>query len=168
MTDTASNPVDTAWRIHSAIIDWTGKVDSKASFALAIESAVMAGVIGLTGDDRQLSHLKTWWAQSTFWLGVVTLAAALVLVAWVVRPRLRKRHLPTEAKDNYIFFGHVRLWNEDDLEQALKDRDVLPVLTRQLINSSELCWQKHRLLQLSMMLAITGTGIIAVSAFLNR
>jgi hypothetical protein len=31
----------------------------------------------------------------------------------------------------YIYFGHLRHWNPDDFAKALKERDRLPVLSRQ-------------------------------------
>lgn len=48
----ASHALDTAWRIHGALVDWTGKVDSKASFTVGVESAALAGVITLSASSR--------------------------------------------------------------------------------------------------------------------
>jgi hypothetical protein len=163
---TDNDPVDTAWRIHSAIIDWTGKVDAKASFVLAIESAIMIAVIGLTGDNRRLSHLEGW-AFLAFAIGVGALTAGLGCVAWVVRPRLRKSNVAAEAVTNYIYFGHARLWKPDDLEQRLIDNDILPSIARQIVWMSDLAWDKHLFLQRSMLAGFAGTTLIGLAAALH-
>lgn len=162
------DPIDTGWKIHSAIIDWTGKVDSKANFVLTIESALLAGVVALTGDHRRLSHLRSWRAQAGFWSGVAVLASGVLSVAWVVRPRLRSRKLKAEVPTNFIFFGHLRKWSAAELEVALRDRDLLPVLSRQLVNASQVAWFKHRALQFSMLCALAGTALVSLAAVWSR
>ena len=156
--------LDTAWRIHAAIVDWTGKVDSKASFALAIQSAVIIAVIGFAGGRRRLSHLDDPAEQAAFWIGITMLTIALVLVTWVVRPRLRTKAMKNEWPDNFIYFGHLRYWDPDALEAALKDRPILPLLTRQVVSMSQIAWQKHKCLQWSMVLAAVGAGAVALAA----
>lgn len=161
------DPVDTAWRIHSAQVDWTGKVDSKASFALAIQSAVIAGIIGLAGGNRRLANLEGFWPNSFFWVGILLLVLSLVAVSFVVRPRLRSRKIAGEVPDNFIFFGHLREWSPENLEKALAEKDLLPVLCRQIIAMSEVAWMKHRLLQISMSGAVIGTAFVSIAAWLN-
>lgn len=160
------NSVENAWRIHGAIVTWTSGVDSKASFALAIESGAMAGVIGLAGGNRRLAGIAGTWENLCFYAGVAVLGVALVCVSLVVRPRLRTKRLKAESADNFIFFGHIRHWEAPALEAALRERDMLPVLTRQLINTSGVAWFKHRLLQLSMTLALVGVALITVTALM--
>lgn len=162
-----SDPVESAWRIHSAQVDWTGKVDSKASFALAIQSAVMAGIIGLAGGNRRLANLEGFWANTFFWVGMGVLILSVVAVTFVVRPRLRSRKLGAEIPDNFIFFGHLRKWSPQDLEKALVERELLPVLTRQIVEMSKVTWQKHRLLQVSMTGALIGTAFVAIAGVIK-
>ncbi len=97
-----------AWRIHAAVVDWTGKVDSKASFALAVESAVLGGIVTLTAEGRRLSGLDGYWEARLFWAGVGVLVAALLIVMTVVAPRLRSFRSRSEWQDNYIYFGRLR------------------------------------------------------------
>lgn len=158
---------DDAWKIHDAVVAWTSNVDSKASFALAIESGVVAGVIALAGDNRRLSHLSGCWAEAAFWAGIVCLVFGLLLVAAVVTPQIRSSETKTEWGHRFIFFGHLRHWNEEDLTIALKERDILPVLSHQLVVMSKIAWRKHRLLQGSMVLAIAGSALVGVAAALN-
>lgn len=162
------DPVETAWRIHSAQVDWTGKVDSKASFALAIQSAVMAGIVGLAGGDRRLANVKGFWPNSFLWVGVGVLVLSLVAVSLVVRPRLRRKKLEEEIPENFIFFGHLRMWSAQELEQALLERELLPVLSRQIVEMSKLTWQKHRLLQSSMTGALFGTAFVGIAGILSN
>ncbi|MDO5878312.1 DUF5706 domain-containing protein (plasmid) [Paenarthrobacter sp. SD-1] len=156
------NPIDTAWRIHQAQSDWTSKVDAKAAFAFAIESAAIATVVGLTAKDRLFSNLDQWWLVLLFVLGLILLLAAAGLAALVVIPRLRKDAAAKEARDNFIYFGHARLWNAAQLEDALRSQDILPQLSRQIINMAEIAWVKHIRVQWSFGLAIAG-GVLLVA-----
>jgi hypothetical protein len=164
---TDSTPEETAWRIHAAVADWTGKVDTKASFALAIESAIMLALVELSGEGRRLSGLSGSWTLASFWAGVLVLTASLLCVAWVVRPRLRTGHLFQERHENFVYFGHLRYWDVDRLVEALRNDDVLPMLSRQLVRMSRIAWEKHRLLQLSMTGTVLGVALVASAAALN-
>ncbi|MFW0872021.1 Pycsar system effector family protein [Rhodococcoides corynebacterioides] len=157
------DPTDTAWKIHSALTDWTGKVDTKASFALTIESAVLAGVVTLSGNDRALADLHGW---GVLWyvLGVVTLVAGLLCAVWAVRPRLRAQQLTNEVPTNFVYFGHLRQLTPAEVEINLRSDDILPVLSKQLIDMSKISWTKHRLVQVSLTLAPVGVALLGLSA----
>lgn len=159
-----ADAIESAWRVHAAIVDWTGKVDSKASFALAIESALLAGVVALAGDGRRLSDLSGACEKGFFWVGVACLIAAVMAAVFVVRPRLRQTSLKAEAPDNFIFFGHLRHWDAADLATELPKRDMLPVLTRQLVRMSEIAWEKHIAMQWSVLLAFIGSVLVGIAA----
>lgn len=156
------SPIDTAWKIHSAHVDWTAKVDSKANFVLAIESAMFAGVLRL---DPAI--LKTKPSQWLFGLGVVALVVALLLVLLVVAPRLRASELKDEAPDNFIFFGHVKDWTAESLEDALARRDILPVISRQLVAMADIAWVKHRRLQYSVATALAAATLFGLTALIK-
>lgn len=145
--------IDTAWRTHEAIRDWTGKAEAKASFALLIESAMVTGTIALSMDRRLFSALSG--ASLTFYiLGIVFLAFAISTAIFAVVPQIRRRPAKETYHDNWVFFGHLQFWkNPEDLVSAWKYRDVLPVLARQAIFMSRVAWRKHRLLQASLIAA---------------
>lgn len=167
MTD--PDPIDTAWRIHAALTDWTGKVDSKASFALAIESALIVGLVNLSAKDAVFGRLSGGWQHSTYWAAVVFLVGAVLMAVSVVVPKLRRRHIDKEWRDGLIYFGHLRRWDDPrKLAKAIKERDLLPVLSRQLINMSEIAWKKHAYMQLSVVFALAGTALLALCAVLVR
>lgn len=157
------DPVDTAWKIHSALIDWTGKVDTKASFALTIESAVLVGVVTLSGNDRILSDLSGW-AVVWYVAGICSLIASVLCAAWVVRPRLRGANLTPESQSNFIYFGHLRQLQPDAVRNHLENTPLLPVLSKQLVEMSKIAWLKHRLVQTSMTIAPFGVVFLGISA----
>ncbi len=163
-----SAAAEDAWKIHQSIVDWTGKVDQKASFALAFQSAIVAAVLALSTGEGALSKLSGWEEALPYWLGIVCLAAAILFAVAVVKPSLRARKIESEAASNYIFFGHLRKWEPADLQRALERNEILPVLSRQLVVTSGIAWRKHRRLQLSLWLAVVGTGAICLSSAVDH
>ncbi len=157
---------DTAWRIHASIVDWTGKVDAKASFALAIESAALAGIVTLTGSGRRLDGLAGW-EVGLFWTGITILLIGVLLVITVVAPRLRSTKMPSEWQNNYVYFGHLMHWDPEDLQKVFEEEDPLPAVTRNIVVMSKIAWTKHRRLQVSMWLATVGTALVAVATVVN-
>lgn len=160
------DPVDTAWRIHAAVVDWTGKVDTKASFALAIETALLVGIFNAS-NTGVLSDLAGWRALWLYRIGTTLLVASVLLAMMVVRPRLRRRALDTESIVDFIYFGHLRHWAPEDLAAALASREVLPVLARQLVRMSKIAWMKHRCVQYSLGAGVLGAACIVMSVPVN-
>lgn len=161
---TPADPLDTAWRIHAALMDWTGKVDGKAAFALSIESAAIGAVIALSAPSRPLAQIKGGWSLSVYWVGVAGLAIGVAMAVLAVVPRIRGRPTSKDWRANFIYFGHLRHWPPDDLVRALRDDDVLPVLARQHIAMSRIAWQKHRMVQVSMWSATLGSALVGCAA----
>jgi hypothetical protein len=162
-------PLETAWKIHAALVDWTGKVDSKANFVLAIETAILAGVVQLTGEGRRLADLDGPWANLFFWTGVALVVTALVLASGTVRPHLRNdgSKLRREAGENFLYFGHLQYWTPGRLEEELPVADVLPMLSRQLVHMGDIAYRKHLRLQRSMDFLVAGAALVALAALLN-
>lgn len=158
--------IGNAWRIHDSIRDWTGKVDSKASFALTIDSALLVAVLALASGHRRLANLDGA-ALGFFVAGVVGVILAALLSARAVRPQIREAKVSRDWPDNFIFFGHLKFWEQDGLHAALLERDILPVLSRQLIVMSQIAWKKHRWLQWSMNFLIAGAACLGIAAAIN-
>lgn len=156
---------DHAWRIHGAVADWTGKAETKASFALAVETAVLGGIVALTGGHHRLAHLHGS-ALGLFWAGMVLIILGLLAVVGAVVPRLRTKDLEAEAPTNLIYFGHLKYWRnrDDELAEALRKEPILPMLSKQLVETGRIAWQKHRLLQVSMLAACIGSALVAIAA----
>ena len=165
MVDTPS-PAETAWKIHDAVQDWTGKVDVKASFALTIESALLAVILTLSTGQHRLTHLPGG-SEALYIAGLVLVIAGALAAVWAVTPHLRARNLGNEWQSNFVFFGHLKDWPPEQLEAALAERDVLPMLSRQLVTMGKIAWVKHRLLQASLAAAVVGSVLLGLAAVLK-
>ncbi|MFC0005431.1 Pycsar system effector family protein [Micromonospora siamensis] len=163
---TSTDPAETAWKIHAALVDWTGKVDAKASFALTIESAVLAGAVGLSNSGSRFGNLTGVWPLLIFWAGAGLLAVSVVLSVLVVMPRTRNKNVPTEWPSNFIYFGHLQHWSPEPLEQALRDLDPLPMLSRQLVVMSKIACTKHRRVQESFAAALVGAFLLVIAGMI--
>jgi hypothetical protein len=156
-----------AWRTHSAITDWTAKVDAKASIVLALESAIMAAVITFSGRDRPLSALHGW-PLATYRFGILLMAIGITLAGLVVFPYLDRRKARAQWRTEVIYFGHLRRWRPSELADylfALSARTQLDILSRQLVTTSKIAWIKHARLQWSMLAAALGTLLLAIAGW---
>ncbi|WP_284984448.1 Pycsar system effector family protein [Arthrobacter sp. efr-133-TYG-118] len=159
--------IDNAWKIHAAQVDWTGKVDAKASFAFALESAVIATTVALSADGRLFSNLTTGITPVFYWLGLLSLVAGAFFALVVVRPRLKATGLQKASSENYIYFGHAQYWESDELDAALRKGDILPVITRQIVVMADIAWQKHRWVQWSMTLGGVGGALLVACGLIQ-
>jgi hypothetical protein len=165
----ATDPaVETAWRIHGSIAAWTANVDQKASFALAIEAAILVAVAGFTKDGSLFGSLDDCAEIATFSVGVTLLIAAVISVGNVVKPRLRGRATSQEWPNHFIYFGHLRHWSPDELTNKLQNAELLPALAQQLVAMSDIAWKKHRGVQVSLWLALSGFVTLGGCAWLCR
>lgn len=160
--------IETAWRIHGALSDWTGKVDAKASFAFALESAGVATAVALGDENRLYSMLEGPWQEVLYYGGMLALTIAAVFSVVVVIPRLRMRKLKQEWPSNFIYFGHLKYWEHKNLPATIKDKDLLPVLTHQMVKMSKIAWDKHVAVLVSMILALLGGAALVVCAAFIR
>jgi Pycsar effector protein len=139
--------VEFAWRVHAAQETWTAKVDAKAAIVLSLETAILVVLLAAQAPHRLLGQLTGW--RSTFaGLAIGLFIMAMVFAAVAVIPLLgpTKKHR-AEYDRNVIYFGHLRHWRHEDLNQWLgrmNQDDELTQLSRQLIELSRRNWQKHR------------------------
>lgn len=127
----------------------------------------MVGVVGLMGNGRRLADMEGFIENVLLYAGIGLLAVGIVLVVWVVRPRTRPDKVKQEAAEGYIYFGHLNFRSTSDVEQALKYQDILPVLSRQLVEMSRIAWNKHRLLKWSITAASGAVILLLIAAGLN-
>lgn len=160
--------IDNAWKIHAAQTEWTGKVDAKASFAFAVESAIIATTVALSADGRLFSNFNGWLEGAFYWVGILSLMAGAFFALVVVTPRIKADIVKITAGDNFIYFGHAQYWESDDLAAVLKERDILPVITRQIVVMAEIAWQKHRWVQLSMTLGGVGGALLVACGLIQN
>jgi hypothetical protein len=67
---TCEEATKTAWQVHSVLAEWTRTVDAKASFALAMESAALAGVAALSGSGHRLGSVSGALPKTALWTGL--------------------------------------------------------------------------------------------------
>ncbi|MFF9101946.1 Pycsar system effector family protein [Streptomyces rubrogriseus] len=163
----SSDPYETAWRVHTALGEWTARVDAKASFALTLESAALAGIVALSDKNRLFSNLTGFSVRGPLWAGILLILVGAVLAIFVVTPRLRSREkLKEEFAENFIYFGHLQFWQPEALTRTLQDQDILPILSAQLVNMSKIAWRKHRFVQLSFLLAGLGGALVFIAGII--
>ncbi|APB01388.1 Pycsar system effector family protein [Nocardia seriolae] len=156
-----------AWQIHSAIMDWIGKVDVKASFTLTLDVALLAGVVTLSKEGGLLSGLT----GSTLWLyrvGWMLLFLSGVCAICVVYPRIWRFRLKHEAEldGNFIFFGHLKSLSEAQVKEKLIRADTdkcLTALANQLARVSRIAWRRYRWAQRSLALVGLGSALLLAS-----
>ena len=113
------DPIDTAWKLHSAQMEWTGKVDAKAGFILTLDAAAITTSIALSSEGMVFHGVSTGPFQLLYDLSILLFVTAAVLAAWAVAPALRLGNLKEEAKSNFIYFGHARFWDPDNLATSM-------------------------------------------------
>ena len=123
--------------------------------------------MALTSDGRLFASLDKWWLVSLYAVGLGALLVAAGFSAAVVVPRLRTTKAGPEARHNFIYFGHARLWEPSDLERALTERPILPQLSRQIVVMARIAWTKHLRVQWSFSLAVVGSACLVACGLLK-
>lgn len=166
-SDAHQNAVDSAWRIHDALVGWTGKVDGKATFVFGLATAAVGAFAtlsaGLLPPDGRAPDARLLCS----WAAVALLLSSSAVSLCVVLPQLDRAVTRTRWRSGFVYFGHLRHWDPDDLTQALLTREPLPVLSQQIVDMSRICYRKYRLVQVSIALASAGTVIAAVGLLLG-
>ncbi|MFE0188297.1 Pycsar system effector family protein [Streptomyces sp. NPDC058989] len=162
----AADPLETAWRIQAALADWTGKADTKASIALSVQSTVLA-LVGVLTTSGHGAETRSVAGHALLWAGGCILLCGALLAAAAVTPNLRLERRGPGPDDDFLFFGHLRHFEPEALETALRSGSTLPALSRQIVVMSEIAWTKHRRVQLSFLLAVMGCGALGASAVIG-
>lgn len=160
-TTAAMPDVDQAWRVHDTTAAAIGKADTKAGFAATLETAAIAAVVTVAGQPFIATAGKV-----ALGISAALLLAALVLAVAVVLPILRNRHTKAARPGDYLYFGSLRRTTPTELADRLTSEDAVTGLCAQTITLSRLAWIKHRLLQASLIAAIAGIALAAVTVSL--
>jgi hypothetical protein len=72
-----------AWQIHTAVSQWSGRADTKASILLTLELAVLGSITALTQRPGRLAGLSNPQLAS-YRIGVILLSISIVLAGLVV------------------------------------------------------------------------------------
>lgn len=163
-TSEGKEALEFAWRVHSALDSWTGKVDTKASIALAIESAIVGFVITLSDAGSRFGDLGGR-ALIAYCAGVGFLLFSVLMSLLVVLPQLNRRQSRRTWSENIIYFGHLRHWQPDDLAAALRAKQPSEdQLSRQLVAMARIAWRKHAWLQWSLVSLVAGSACLTAVA----
>jgi hypothetical protein len=171
-TQARANPRDTdhigrdfAWETHRAMTAWTSSVDTKATIVLSISGLLL----GLYLSELSAAHTPIrphHWQYIVGFAGMALTAAAVIMSGLVVTPRLNRRRTRQNWQENYIYFGHLRLWDPSKLRQHLASLSVdqeLFLLADQLVSTAKIAWRKHSLLQIAMGMLLCGVLLVALA-----
>ena len=158
-----TDPVASAWELHRAQSDWTGRVDAKASFSFGIQAAAVTTASALVGAGV-LAQPADWYEFLLFFGAIALLAVGALMGALVVAPQLRSENLKQESRSDHIYFGHLRYLSAEQLRERLAEEDLLPVLSRQVIRMAGIAWTKHVHVQWSIWLGFGGALVLAAYA----
>ncbi|MFC0624745.1 Pycsar system effector family protein [Kribbella deserti] len=160
--DSTDRPaVDQAWKVHDTAAGAIGKADSKAQFAAGLETAAIAAVVTVAGQPFIATAGKV-----ALGISAGLLLAALVLAVAAVLPILHNRKRGAAVPGDYLYFGSLRRTTAAELADRLTHEDAMTGLCAQTITLSRLAWAKHRLLQASLIAAIAGIALAAVTVLL--
>lgn len=164
--------IDTAWKTHTMLHEWTAKVDTKASIVLTLEVALVALFVGLTDRGKLLENaFGSIVGAVAGAVGLGFLLLSVALAGWVVFPRLARSASSRDWKSNTLYFGHLRNWEPDALAEELRrasDDQRLGQLAAQLVAMAQVCWRKHAVLQYSMLSAGVGFVLLVVAIAFGR
>lgn len=153
-----------AWKVHAALDTWTGRVDTKASITLAIQSASFGFVVTQSDPDKRFAELAGLSAV-LYGLGLAALLLAVLLALRVVVPQLNRRKSKQNWQTNMVYFGHLRHWDPANLGNALRqEQPYEDQLARQLVEMSEIAWRKHAVLQWSLASYVAAASLLVAAA----
>ena len=153
------------WRAHQAIQGWTSTVDTKASIALVIETAVAAAALRALITDTGPLHDATGLHLATSIAAVTVLVLAVACALLVILPRLDRGNANGQCT-GLIYFGHLRhcsIHSIADALAALTPEEERRQLAAQLRVTSEVAWRKHDWLQRSFALFPVGAALLVVA-----
>jgi hypothetical protein len=156
-----------AWRIHGAQTSWANNADVKASILLALQGGALYAIISALGSGGLLARPGGGPYPTANAIGILALLLAIVSATIAIFPRLGKERKDLEHHGQVIYFGDLRRWNANELSShiaALTTSEELSALSKQLTEMSRRNWVKHRWVQISLILSLTGILAVSVSA----
>lgn len=158
-----------AWEVYNAHSEWVARVDTKASILLTLQGVALGVVISLTDEHKPLSWTKLEVEPvrvALFFVGLVLLAVAILFALAVIVPQVG-RWKGKERPQDYIYFGHSRLWKGADLATALR-KPAVRAVADQIIILGGIAWIKNRNAKWSAWTFVAGGALLcALVAFIN-
>lgn len=92
--------------------------------------------------------------------GLALLFGSVMLSMLVLMPRIKLRE-KKPGRPGYLYFGHLRHWEKEELAQTLARNQVIDgQIAAQVIALSRVAWRKHVLLQWSLYLLFAGITVV--------
>lgn len=168
---TRKRAIDFAWRVHGLQANWANHADVKASILLVLEGGALYAVVSALSADGFLTRLggRTGSFAVAVTVGIGALLLAIVAAAMAIFPRLGRGKESSRAS-HAIYFGDLRRWSPAGLRDhlvGLAEDHELEMLSQQLTSMARRNWVKHRWVQISLVLSLTGILVIAVSSLVS-
>lgn len=168
---TERRAADFAWRVHALQASWANHADVKASILLVLEGGALYAVVSALGTEGFLTGLEGRPGSFAVAVGagIGALLLAIGAAAMAIFPRLG-RGKDSGRASHAIYFGDLRRWSPAGLRGhlvGLAEDHELEMLSQQLTSMARRNWVKHRWVQFSLVLSLTGILIIAVSALVS-
>ncbi len=157
-TRSEAGALEFAWRVHDGAAGAIERVGAKAGFAATVEAAAAAALLAFAGSGPAVTSP----AAVLLAAGAALLGAALVLAGAVVLPVLRSRRA-TRLDANFLYFGALRHSSPRCLAVRMYREDAVRLVCEQAVTLAGLAYRKHRLLQLSLLAALTA-GVLCAAA----
>jgi hypothetical protein len=160
---------DFAWRVHTAQANWANHADVKASILLVLEGGALYAVLSALSVGGFLTRLGGRMGSLAVAAGISALLLAISAAAIAIFPRMGRRQAASR-RPHAIYFGDLRRWQATELRGHLAELTEdyeLEMLSQQLTRMSRRNWAKHRWVQISLILSLTGILIIAISALIS-
>lgn len=162
--DTDHAGTEFGWRSHEAIQTWTANVDTKASIAMVVQTALAgAGLHALIAHDGELHDAVGLHLACTI-VAVTLLVISVGCCLWVIFPRLHRRRDP--PPQGLIYFGDLRILKADEIALALTtltQEQECTQLAHQMRITSVVAWRKHSWLQHSLVAFVLGATLLVTS-----
>jgi hypothetical protein len=163
-TSVPNSARELAWRLHSNAEAASARADLKVSIMLAFQGSAFV----LVATSRIIAF------GSTHRLSSVAITVVLVLLLGAIAPGVAaiaptlgsRREHRRDHPHQYIYFGHLRLWDRAALAARLTSTDAdaeIEMLAPQMIAISRLTWRKHRLLQVSIAVTLVALSTLTLA-----
>jgi hypothetical protein len=160
--------IEFAWRCHTAQENWTSKVDTKASIFLTANLIGLAALLSARSSADSPLSAPDGWSRLAMDGGILLAGLAALVTMVVVFPLLGRPQRRTYP--DIIYFGHLKDQAAVDVAQriaTLTAQEQIDQLARQLVAMAKGNWIKYRVLQLALLLAISGYTVVGLSVLPN-
>jgi hypothetical protein len=154
------------WNQQRYLLENIKLSDTKAGFVMTISAAILSASLSPGGRISfhlaRLGTVRSYIGTGFFILGIAVLIASTIFSAWSIKPRLRSSvHASPVSWVNVARYKNVAAFR--DANHSLTEADAADLLCEQVYYMARVCVQKHRLVSTSILLALSGGGLVAAA-----